>query len=215
MENLVPASKPLESIFEEWSVGRTPDSITFFDVEKAVRITVSGNQLEAVVEGVDNKDEIVELMAQLFSLYFEGSGIDKFAYVGSQHRTVYNTDAKYKEYAQAFYDKYYGDAERIKSIFADEVMDVIFSAEGIKDGLSTRLQFGPVKQEQVSKLYPKELFNKDGGVKLAGETGIYTRAEAFTAIDTLASDVLDKIEETIDASLLMHKQAVTLLKEMQ
>jgi hypothetical protein len=216
-DNLMETSKPLEAIFDGWSMGRAPDSIMFLDNEREIRVSVSGGQLELVVENVSEK-EFVELFAQLFSIYFEDSDITKFSYIGVQNRYLYETDTPYKDFTEHFYETYYGNKEAVSAIFADTVTDVTIAADGIKDGFSTRIQFGPVKQEQLQNLYPKEGYmsqERKHSVELSKETGVYIRAEAYAAIDTLLGDLLEKTESATLLAFSIRKQLIELLRGMQ
>lgn len=211
-ESIVSASKPLESVFEHWIVNRAPDSITLFDEEKGARLSVSGGQFEFVYENPSNVEDLTGLFAQFFAVYFDGSDISKFHFVGSQSRAIYDVDAKYTEYASAFYEKYYSAHDELKEIFADEITDVIQIAEGIKEGFNTHVNFGPLKPEQMDQFYPKEQYNK--GDKLGGETGLFIRSDVFTPVDTAVGEAMEKMEKAIKLNLDMQKQLKENIKEL-
>lgn len=217
LESIISASKPLEGVFEHWIVNRAPDSITFFDEGKKVRLSVSGGQFEFVYENPSSIEKVVELFAQFFAVYFNESDIAKFHFVGSQSRAIYDVEAKYTEYASAFYEKYYGAHDELRKIFADEITDVTQIAEGIKEGFNTHLNFGPLKPEQMNQFYPQEQYNKgdkNKGDKLGGETGLFIRSDVFTPLDSAVDETMDKMEKAIELNWDMQKQLKENLKEL-
>lgn len=213
LEEIVPKSQLIESDFKDWIYEGSNQSIVFFDDVQKKRLTVNTNQFEFVVENPDSVSSVKDEFARYFAAYFADSDIEEFRGYGSFMLSLDNADIQYEDYSTQYFGKFYNVDEEFEDLFSDQVSDVIFIIEGVKDGFNTYVKFAPLQKErnQINSEYPKE--NYMSQVEFSRGIPVLANARVSSTVVTTKDEVSAKVDKTLDLVFDLHKKTRSMATE--
>ena len=157
-QDTVEVSKNFQDDFEHWRIANRQD-VALFSPKESKLLQVLYNSILYLNENSENTAELSEKLKKAFTLINKDN--NKFEHLGFRNVQILGCKFEFNELVDLLYKKIY--TNDILSISSDEVKDVLFSVNAVKDGISNNVVLGPVTKEEGLQRFNSQ-FDIDGCV---------------------------------------------------
>ncbi len=202
----------LESEYEHWKATHNPAMGVLFDSESKRQVNISSQSISFTTKNEAILRDPYEEISKLVVLFLSENNVAEIRRIGIRRMGIQTVNRTYKEFIDRFFERFYGSQKQLKDITADKLDDVVLVLQGIKEGFNNRNQFGPLKQEEVERLYGVEEF-ETAPVNLNKKTAVMVDTDLFSVVGTDLDEALAAIKEALRVSEKMHDDSWKLIQD--
>jgi len=204
----------LEDEFENWRATHKPSMGVLFDKDQKKQLNIQGNSIAFTTKNSELINGIYDEFVRLIALFMSDTGIETVHRIGIRRMALRTKKEEYTDFSEKFFEKFYGSQTELLKISADTVEDVVLILEGVKDGFSTRSNFGPLKQGQLDDIYKMEEFDVEP-INIESNVTVLVDTDYFLVEESNFEEAVARLKDAIKLCSSSHNETWKLIEAIK
>lgn len=190
-------AKELEEKFQDW-IAPKPDSVTLYSANDKKYVEVTADTITYVKEGTQDLSELKEFIEKLYKKVTEESGVVEIRRIGFRKTQILDTSFSFNDLVDLLYKKLYSNSTEINRISGEEIRDMQFVLDSVKNTFLNHVQIGPLKKTEIPNYFSTKFVSRDDMTEVLPDQALFVDIDVSLKDALTTENALEKLAAIIE-----------------